>query len=175
MEKEITISKQQIYKGKVISLEVNDVKCSNGQISKREIVKHPGGVCILAILNNKVILEKQYRAPFDDFIIELPAGKLNIGEDPKDAAKREFEEEVGYKVGSIKKVGEIYPSVGYTNEVIHLFIATNLIKTKTKLDDDEDIELLLVDKDQISKLLSENVIKDAKTFVLLSKYLLAVR
>ena len=170
MEKEITTSTKQIYKGKVISFEVDKVLCPNGIVSKREIVRHPGGVCILGEVDNKIIFERQYRYPYHDFIIELPAGKLEKNENPESAAIREFEEETGYRPGIVEYVGEIYPSVGYTDEVIRLYIAKKLVKTKTNFDIDENIEILLLDKLEIERLLSDNVIKDAKTIILLNKY-----
>jgi len=171
MEKEVTISSQTLYEGKVISLELKKVRCHNGNLSSREIVRHPGGVCILGVLDDKIILEKQYRAPFDDFIIELPAGKLNKGEDPKEAACREFEEEVGYKANKLECVGYIYPSVGYTDEVIYLYIASDLVKTKTNFDEDENIELLLLKKEEVEIMLNENKINDAKSVILLQKFI----
>jgi len=172
LKKEEKISSTQIYKGRVISLEVNDVKCPNGNMSKREIVRHPGGVCILAVVDGKIALEKQYRAPYDDFIIELPAGKIEKGEDPKLAAVRELEEEVGLKADSLDYYGDLYPSVGYTDEIIRMYVCESSKKTSQNFDFDEDLEIVYYSFDELKNMIKNNEIKDAKTLALLMKYFL---
>jgi len=169
---EKTIKSTSIYNGKVISLFVKDVECANGVKSKREIITHPGGVCILAVINDEIIFESQFRSPYEDFILELPAGKLEKNENPIDAARRELEEETGYRCEELIPCGVMYPSVGYTNEKIHLFIAKNLSESKQNLDDDEQIDVLKIKIDEVKKMLLENKIKDAKTVILLQKYFL---
>lgn len=167
---EKTLRSQKLYSGKVLSFYVDDVMCPNGNQSFREYVTHPGGVCVLPILDGKIIMEKQFRYPFHEIILELPAGKLEKGEKPELAAMRELEEETGYKTDSLKSLGCIYPSVGYTNEVIYLYAADNLVKSKTNFDFDEDLEIVLMDKDEVLKLIDDNVIKDAKTVSAILKY-----
>ena len=167
---EKTLRSKKLYSGRVLSFYVDDVLCPNGNESFREYVTHPGGVCILPILDGKIIMEKQFRYPFHDIILELPAGKLDKGEKPEVAAIRELEEETGYKAGSLKSLGCIYPSVGYTNEIIYLFAAENLVKTNTHFDFDEDLEIELMDKDEVLKLIDNNVIKDANTVAAILKY-----
>jgi len=171
MKKEKILNKNVIYKGKVLTFSVSDVTCPNGNLSQREMVSHNGGVCILAEYNGKIVLERQYRFPYDDFIIELPAGKLEPGEKPYDAAIRELEEEVGLKAESLVDYGIMYPSVGYTNEIIYLYKANNVTKTKTHFDDDEEIETILLSKEEIKEYIDNGIIKDAKTLILLLKYL----
>lgn len=170
MKKEITLGKKEYYSGKVLTFDVYDVKCPNGVFAKREIVHHPGGVCILVEVDNKIILEKQYRFPYDDFIYELPAGKLEKGEDPYKAALREMEEETGYIAESLEDYGCLYPSVGYTDEIIYLYKANNIKKSQMHLDEDEDFELLLFTKDELLEMIKNNMIKDAKTIIFLLKY-----
>lgn len=169
-KKEIQLSRKDIYKGKVINLELYDVKCPNGNISKREIVRHHGGVCILAEVDGKIAMEKQYRFPYDDFIFELPAGKLENGENPYEAGIRELQEEAGLKAEKLIDYGCVYPSVGYTDEIIYLYVAKGLSKVDRHLDDDEEIDIVYVDKEQLKAMLKNNEIKDAKTQILLLKY-----
>ncbi len=165
------INSKEIYKGKIISLYVDDVECPNGQIAKREYVKHPGGVCILAIVDNKVIMERQFRYAYATDIYELPAGKIEKGEDPKEAAFRELEEETGYCAEDLISMGELYPSVGYTDEIIRLFLATNLKKSERHLDEDEFIDLEYVPLERLVIEVKDGTIKDAKTVAAVLKYL----
>ena len=171
--KEEQIKSDLIYNGKVVKLYVDDVKCPNNNLSKREIIKHNGGVCILAIIDNKVILEKQYRYAYDEVLYELPAGKLEKNENPYDAALREFEEETGYKANTLIDYGKMYPTCGYSNEIIYMYVAKDIIKTKRHLDEDEFIEIEYVNLEEVVDMINKGIIKDAKTICLISKYILA--
>ena len=171
--KEKQIKSDLIYNGKVVKLYVDDVKCPNNNLSKREIIKHNGGVCILAIIDNKVILEKQYRYAYDEVLYELPAGKLEENENPYDAAIREFEEETGYKANTLIDYGKMYPTCGYSNEIIHMYVAKDIVKTQRHLDEDEFIEIEYIELDKVIDMINKGVIKDAKTICLISKYILA--
>ena len=171
--KEKQLSSKLIYDGKVVKLYVDDVKCPNNNISKREIVKHNGGVCVLAIVDDKVILEKQYRYAYDEVLYELPAGKLEINEDSYVAGLRELEEETGYKAKSLINYGKMYPTCGYSNEIIYLYVAEGLSKSKRNLDEDEFIDIEFVEMDKVIEMINQGIIKDAKTICLISKYLLA--
>ena len=171
IKKEKTINSKLIYDGKLLKFYVDDVIAQSDEKAIREHVKHPGGVCILAFIDNKIIMEKQYRYPYDEIIYELPAGKLEKNEDPIVSAKRELEEETGYRANSVTSYGYIYPTVGYTNEVIHLFVAKDLVKTETHFDRDEYVETVLLTIDEVKELINKNIIKDSKTICLLSKYL----
>lgn len=170
-KKEKEIRKKEIYSGKVISLSVSDIICPNGNLSTREIVHHRGGVSILAEIDNKIAFVKQFRFPYQEEVIELPAGKLEKGELPLDAAKRELEEEIGYIANEFIFYGEIYPSPGYTDEKLYLYVAKDLHKTITHYDDDEFIDIVYLDKGECLSLIKENKIKDAKTIILLLRYL----
>lgn len=167
------IKSNLIYNGKVVKLYVDEVKCPNNNLSKREIIKHNGGVCVLAIIDNKVILEKQYRYAYDEVLYELPAGKLEENENPYDAAIREFEEETGYKANTLIDYGKMYPTCGYSNEIIHMYVAKDIVKTKRQLDEDEFIEIEYIELDKVIDMINKGVIKDAKTICLISKYILA--
>jgi len=141
--REKKIKSEAIYEGKVVKLYRDDVICPNGKGAKREVVRHNGGSAILCINNNKVLLIRQFRYAYDEVMYEIPAGKLELGEDPYSAALREFEEETGNKAEKLEYLGKIYPSCGYTDEIIYLYLAENYVETKTNFDEDEFISLLI--------------------------------
>lgn len=171
-EKELKINSTKIYDGKVVDLYIDDVLCPNGNKAKREVVRHHGGVCILGFIDNCVVMEKQYRYSYDEFILELPAGKLEPGENPLEAGIREFEEETGYKPLHMIDLGEMYPSCGYCDEKIYLYFADKITKTHNHLDEDEFLEIILMPLDEVLTKIKNNEIKDAKTICLIQKYLL---
>ena len=126
---EKTLSTQQIFNGKVISLQVDEVELPNGKKAKRELIKHPGAVAIIAITDeNKLVLVEQYRKALQRTIVEIPAGKLEKGEEPLECAKRELEEETGYECKSIELVTSFYTSPGFADEIVHVYVATGLTK-----------------------------------------------
>lgn len=168
MEKQL--ESKTIFKGKVVTLTVDDVLCSNNIKSKREVIHHNGGAAILVVIDNKVLLEKQFRYPFNDYIYEIPAGKLELNEDPKEAAIRELEEETGLIALDIVDLGFMYPSVGYTNEVIKLYLVTNVKEGNLNLDIDEVIDVEYIDIDKVNEMILNNEIVDSKTIVALHKY-----
>lgn len=169
--REKKISGEVLYDGKVVRLEKDKVLCPNGNESYREVVRHPGGAAILAITeDNKVILERQFRYSYDEVIYEIPAGKLEKGEDPYTAAIREFEEETGNKTDKLESLGEIYPTCGYSSEVIYLYLAKNFVETKKNLDDDEVIDIEYIPLDKVIEMISKNEIKDAKTISAIARY-----
>ena len=171
--KEKQLKSNQIYDGKVVKLYVDDVICPNNNISKREIVKHNGGVCVLAIVDGKIIMEKQYRYAYDEVLYELPAGKLETNEDSYLAGLRELEEETGYKAEKLIDYGMMYPTCGYSNEIIYLYVANGLSKTQRNLDEDEFIDIEYIELSKVVDMINKGIIKDAKTICLISKYLLA--
>lgn len=140
--REEVISTEKIYSGKILNLRRDKVKAKDG-ITYREIVEHNGAVAMVVFTNDgKFIVEKQYRAPVGDFMIEIPAGKIDPGEDPREAAIRELKEETGYTARSIEELTAFYPTVGYSEEVIHLYLCTDLIAGDRHLDTHEDIDLM---------------------------------
>lgn len=160
------LNSKTIYEGKVINLKVNEVRLENGMTAIREIVEHPGGVCIISIDDDKnVLMVKQYRAPFETVLLEAPAGKLNYGEDPLSAGKREFLEETGYKADKLTFLGEFYPSVGFLTEKIHIYVAENLSKETQQLDEDEFLNVCKYPLSELIKMVEKNEIKDAKTVI----------
>ncbi len=160
-----------IYKGKVIHVVKDKVLCPNGNEALREIVKHNGGAAILC-LNDKeeVLLERQYRYAYNEIIYEIPAGKLELNEDPYQAALRELEEETGLKAKSLKKLGCVYPTCGYSTEIIHIYLALNCEKTKTHFDEDEFIISEFIPLNKVKDLIRNGKIKDAKTICAIQYY-----
>lgn len=131
---EKTIKTEKIFTGKVISLQVEDVELPNGKTSKREIIKHPGAVAVLAVTEeNKIVMVEQYRKALDKIIAEIPAGKLEEGEEPSVCAERELEEETGYGCTEMEWLISFYTSPGFADELVHLYIAKGLKKKRMPL------------------------------------------
>ncbi|MBM7610673.1 ADP-ribose pyrophosphatase [Lysinibacillus composti] len=163
---EKTIQSTPIYSGKIISLKVDDVLLPNGKEGKREIINHPGAVAVIAITNEgKLVLVEQYRKALERSIIEIPAGKLERGEEPELAAKRELEEETGYGCHEISYLQSFATSPGFADEVIHLYVAKNLyeIEEKAELDEDEFVSLMEVSIEEAEEMVEDQKIYDAKT------------
>ena len=163
---EQTISSKSIYEGKIISLRVEDVKLPDGNLAKRELVKHPGAVAIIPItVEGKIVLVKQFRKALNRTLIEIPAGRIEIGEAPLVTAKRELEEETGYGTTEITYIQSFATSPGFADEVIHLYLAEELyhIENPAEGDEDEFIELVEVTIEEAEKLVISGEIYDAKT------------
>jgi len=163
---EITVKSEKIFEGKIINLRVDTVELEKQKYTKREIVEHRNAVAIVAINENgEILLVKQFRKAVEDFLFELPAGILNIAEVPVEGALRELKEETGYEAKKIKQVCEFYSSPGFTNEKIYLFKAEDLLFASTKLDEDECIETIAVNKEEAAKMLETGRILDSKTII----------
>lgn len=169
---EKTLNKQTIYKGKIIEVDVDEVQLPNGKTSKREIVNHTGAVAVCALTKeNKVVFVKQYRKPIEQVLLEIPAGKLEKGEEPKSAALRELEEETGYKANSLELIADIYTSPGFANEKIAIYFTDDLVKGEVHLDPDEFVEQVELSLDEINDLIQNHQIEDAKTLIALQHVL----
>ncbi|HDU1465103.1 TPA: NUDIX hydrolase, partial [Staphylococcus pseudintermedius] len=163
---EKTISKESIYKGKIIEVEKHKVSLPNNETAYREVVKHNGAVAICALTpDQQVILVKQYRKALEQELLEIPAGKLEPGEDRESAAMRELEEETGYKAKKLTLIGEVYGTPGFSNEKISVYFADNLVEGKVNLDEDEFVEKVLYSLDDVKKAVEARTIEDAKTFI----------
>ena len=161
--KEETIKSDMIYEGNILNLRKDTVKVKNG-ISFREIVEHNGGSVVVAVTdNNKILMVNQFRKAFDKDVFELPAGKIDGDEDPRDAALRELKEETGYKAKNIRYLTSLYPSVGYTNEILHIYLCTDLIPGETNFDDNEDLDIYEYDLELLVGMVLAGKIHDAKT------------
>ncbi|PLR86065.1 ADP-ribose pyrophosphatase [Bacillus canaveralius] len=163
---EKTLKTEQIFSGKVISLQVDDVELPNGKTSKREIIKHPGAVAVIAITDeNKLVMVEQYRKALERTIVEIPAGKLERGEDPAASARRELEEETGYECTELDWLISFYTSPGFADELIHLYIARGLSlkENPAGLDEDEFVNLVELTLAEAVEYINDKKIYDAKT------------
>lgn len=155
-----------VFEGKVFNVRVDNIQYNgSGNLASRQVAVHPGGAVIVPILNNgKIILVKQYRYPHDEIILELPAGKLDKGEEPLHCAIRELKEETGYTSNEIKKLGKIYTTPGFCNEVLHIFLAKDLSAGDHKREEgEEEMELIELSIDEIDEKIRSGEIVDAKT------------
>ncbi|MDP4162232.1 MAG: NUDIX hydrolase [Bacillota bacterium] len=163
---EKTINSEEIFSGKVISLQLQDVELPNGKMSKREIIKHPGAVAILAITDeNKIVMVEQYRKALERTLVEIPAGKLEKGEEPSTCARRELEEETGYECESLEWLISFYTSPGFADELVHLYVAKGLVKKENaaSLDEDEFVNLEELTLEEAQNYIKNQQIYDAKT------------
>lgn len=166
IHEEVTIKSEKIYEGKVLNLRIDTVELPDKRYSKREIVEHSGGVGVIAITEeDNIVLVKQYRKALDKNILEIPAGKLEINEEPKETARRELEEETGYTAGKISYYTEFYPTPGYCTEKIHLFVAEDLSLGKQSLDENEFLEVIEIPFEEAFEKVIDGEILDAKTII----------
>ena len=158
------IASDLIYDGRVVHLYLDTVQLPNGKSAKREIVRHPGAVAIVALdAEGNVILVTQYRHAAERLLLEIPAGTLNPGEDPDVCANRELQEEIGYRPGKLQKLGGIYLAPGYSTEYIHLYLATDLVESRLHMDEDEFIEVSRLPVSEVHRRIQSGDIADAKT------------
>lgn len=163
---EKTIKTEKIFDGRIVKLRVDEVELPNGKTSTRELIKHPGAVALIAVTDEKkIVLVEQYRKPMEKALVEIPAGKLDAGEDPKDCAIREMEEETGYECEVIEPLISLYTSPGFADEIVHMFVAKGLKKKENArgLDEDEFVDILEVTLEEALELIRDERIQDAKT------------
>lgn len=170
---EKTLKKNYIYKGKILTLRKDDVTLPDGSAAIREIIEHSGGACVVYEEDGNFLFVKQYRYAYGEEVLEIPAGKLNAGEDPKLAGIRELEEEAGIRVLDAKLIFVAYPSPGYTNEKIYIYRAEKGERTQAHLDDGEFLNVVWIDKRTVWEMLQKGEIKDAKTIIGLQAYFMA--
>ena len=153
-------------KGKFLRYCLDEVTLSNGHISTREMVLHPGAVAIVAITSeNEIILVRQYRYPVKEVLYEIPAGKLEEGEEPAGSARRELAEETGYTAGEWRKMSSFYTAPGFCNEYMHLYLATDLVKNEAHPDQDEIIVCEKIPLPKALQMIERGEIKDGKTIL----------
>lgn len=171
------ISSQTIASGDILTVKCDQVRLPNGNASQREYVMHPGAVVIVPILpNGNVLLEKQFRYPLHQVFIELPAGKIDANEEILMTGQRELLEETGYSANDWVKLGHQHPCIGYSNEVIHIFLARDLTAGQHQRDEDECLEVFEASFADCLAMIQNSEITDGKTMVALflaEKYLQA--
>lgn len=170
MYREIEISRETVFLGKIVNVRRDVAEIHGGQLAAREVVEHPGGVCIIPVEpDGRFWCVRQFRYPFMEELLEFPAGKLERGEDPLACAVRELKEETGLTAGRVDYLGPMYPSPGYLDEIIHLYLARDLTQGKACPDEGEFLSVECIPGARLRAMAMQNEIPDAKTVVGLFK------
>lgn len=167
---ETTIKKEYLYQGKIVSLRCDEVRLPDGKHAMREILEHPGGACVICVRDGKVALVRQFRYAYGEELLEIPAGKLQRGEDPLNAAKRELEEETGLIADSLELLLTLYPSPGYCDEKIYIYEAHGTAVGRQHLDEDEFLSVVYLPVEEALEKVMRGEIKDSKTVAALLMY-----
>lgn len=165
--KETTVRKNYIFEGKIIKVRKDDAVLPDGKPCTREVVEHNGGACVLCVKEGKVALVRQFRYAYGEELLEIPAGKLEKGEDPALAARRELEEETGLVAQSLERLYTIYPTPGYCNEKIYIYEAIGVKEGTRHLDEDEFLDVEFVPIEDAYRMVDAGEIRDAKTIIAL--------
>lgn len=164
------LSSRQVFDGVVVKLYVDDIELPDGRKSVREVVRHPGAVCVIPVTDEgEVIMVRQFRYAFNQVLLEVPAGKLEPNEDPLDAALRELEEESGVVASKVEHIGEIYTTVAIIDEKIHVYLATGLTYKNAHPDADEFLEVEKIPLKTLVDMVMRGEIKDSKTQIAILK------
>jgi ADP-ribose pyrophosphatase len=173
LKPEKKLASQQIYQGHAINIRVDTVEKAGGRKTTRDVVEHSNCVAVVATdEQDNVLLVRQFRHPVDRFLLEIPAGGIDPGEEPLDSVRRELQEEIGYFPRKIDKLGGFYSIPGYGTEYLHCFLATDLVPGRLIAEDTEDIELVRMSPDEIPRLITSGEICDAKSIAALLMFLL---
>lgn len=162
---ETWVNSRVVYDGKLVKLRAGEVRIDDGRLALREVVEHPGGVCVIPYTGHSVLFVRQYRIALGQYILEAPAGKLEKGDTPESRGAAEVEEETGYRAGKLVEAGRIFSTVGYCNEIIYLYLGLDLMKTAQRLDEDERIEVVEMPIGEVYSALREHRFEDSKTAV----------
>lgn len=167
---EKTIEKEVVFEGRIITVRKDKAELEDGSTAPRELVIHSGGVCVVPLTkDNKVIMVRQFRYAFGEPLLEIPAGKLEVGEDHRAAGLRELSEETGAECESFEYLGVCYPSVAYLTEKIHMYLARGLSFGETHPDEGEFLDRLEIPLDEAVQMIMDGKIPDAKTQLALLK------
>lgn len=158
------LSGELVYDGKIIKVWRDEAELENGKTALREVVKHPGGVCVVALDDEEnVLFVRQFRYPHGKVLLEIPAGKLEYGEDHRECGLRELREETGCTCDSFEYLGSLLPTPAYDTEVIHMYLARGLHGGAQDLDEDEFLEVEKIPLQKAAEMILNNEIADAKT------------
>ncbi len=173
--REETVKRNVVYEGKILTLRCDDARLPDGKPCKREIVDHPGGAAVLCVKEGKVVLVRQFRYAYGEELWEIPAGKLERGEDPERAAARELKEETGLSAKKLEKLFTLYPTPGYTNEKIHIYEAVGASAGESSPDEGEFLSVSYVPVEEALAMVERGEIRDGKTVAALQSYALRRR
>ena len=166
------LSRQQSYQGRAVNLHIDTVEKPGGKTTQREVVEHSDCVAVVVVdREDNVVLVRQYRYPVGKFLLEIPAGGINPGEEPLDCVRRELQEEIGCFPQKIDKLGGFYSIPGYGTEYLHCYLATELVPSRLIAEDTEEIEVVRVPVKEIPRLLASGEICDAKSIAALLAFL----
>ncbi len=168
--REETLKEHVLFEGRIIRVRCDEVLLPDGTTSTREVVDHPGGACVLCVHGGKVVLVKQFRYAYREELYEIPAGKLERGEDPMLAAKRELEEETGLVADRLVHLFTMYPTPGYCNEKIYIYRADGVSAGKKHLDEGEFLDVAEIPLEEAYAMIGDGRIRDAKTVIALQQY-----
>jgi ADP-ribose pyrophosphatase len=172
LKPEKTLATQQIYQGRAVNMRVDTVENAGGAETTREVVEHSDCVAVVVIdEQDNVLLARQFRHAVGKFLLEIPAGGIDSGEEPVDTVCRELQEEIGYFPRRIERLGGFYTTPGYGTEYLHCFLATDLVSSRLVAEDTESIELLRIPSEQIPLLIMSGEICDAKSIAALLLFL----
>ncbi len=159
-------NRKEVYRGKIIDLIVDEITTCKGIETIREVLRHPGGAAVVPVLSGgDVLLVRQLRYPMQEYLLELPAGKIDHGEPPEVTAARVLAEEVGYKAGRLTKIVECYSTPGFCDEKVHIYLAEDLTPVPAGGDDEEELEIVRLTQPQLLDLIQQRKILDAKTII----------
>ncbi len=162
---ETWISRKTVYDGKLLRLDRGTVRIEDGREAQREVIVHPGGVAIVPVIENAVVLVRQFRIAIGRDILEIPAGKFEPDDTPEHRARMELEEETGLSPGQLVPIGRMYPSVGFLTEALHLFLAFDLREVPARPEWDERIEIVKMPIAEVRTRLKSHEFEDGKTRV----------
>ncbi len=169
---ERTVNKNYIYQGKIICVRCDDALRPDGKPCKREVIEHPGGACVLYVKDGAVLLVRQYRYAYGEETWEIPAGKLNEGEEPALTAARELEEEAGLIADSLTHLYTVYPTPGYTNEKIYIYQAERVRKGRVHLDEGEFLNAAYIPLKEVYAMIRDGRVRDSKTIIAVQRYMI---
>lgn len=165
---ERTMQTEKIFSGRVFQVEIQTVELQDGKSARREIIRHNGGACVVALDDQQqVYLVRQFRKPYDMELLEIPAGKLEPGEDPAECAGRELTEETGLRASHLEWLATIYPTPGYCNEILTIYLATGLTQGEANPDDGEHLSCHAYPLPVVLAMIDRGEIRDAKTLIAL--------
>jgi ADP-ribose pyrophosphatase len=166
------LSREKVFIGRAVSLRIDTIEKKSGDVTTREIVEHADCIAVVVVDDEgRIVMVKQFRRPVNKTLLEIPAGGVEDGEDPKECARRELQEEIGYIPGKLQSLGGFYAAPGYCTEYLHLFLATQLTESRLAAEDTDEIEVVRIPVSEVRAMIDSGQICDAKSIAGLLRYL----